>query len=168
VLVCNHTGWAEPIWLAYAAYPKALHQMAKRELFQSPAIAHLLRVLGAFPVDRGRPSRAMLNHAVDLVSRGDWLLIFPIGTRSQSETKARRGAAVIASKAEALIVPIHYEGPTKIGLFDLLNPPTIVIRFGPDIDVSPSANDRQSTTELTADLDRAIRAQRSSPSTNEV
>ena len=158
VLVCNHLGWADPIWIAYAAYPKVVHQMAKQELFQSAWAARLLRTLAAFPVDRGRPSPETLKYAVSLVTRGEWLLIFPTGTRDQSQTQARRGAAVIASMAKAAVVPVRYEGPAKVRLFDLFRRPTIVVRFGPNIKVSPDSNSRQSTTQLTADLDRAIKA----------
>ena len=61
LVVCNHIGWADPIWLAYAAHPRMLHQMAKEQLFQRPWVGRLLRSLGAFPVNRGKPSASTLK-----------------------------------------------------------------------------------------------------------
>ena len=35
VIVCNHVGWADSLWMAYAVYPRQLHYMSKEELFYS-------------------------------------------------------------------------------------------------------------------------------------
>ena len=158
VLVSNHVGWADPIWIAYAAYPRVLHQMAKRELFRWPWAGWVIGALGAFPVDRGRPSPATLKYAVELLRQGNWLLIFPTGTQDQSQNEARRGAALIASMAQAPIVPVWFEGPTRLSLAHLIRRPTIVVRFGPPLEIGAGARDRRATVQLTADLDRAIQA----------
>ena len=156
VLVSNHFGWADPVWVAYAVYPRRLHQMAKRELFESRIGARLLRALGAFPVDRGRPSPSTLKYAVELLRRGEWLLIFPTGTRNQEESEARRGAAAIAALAGVPIVPLRYEGPAKLSLLHLLRKPRIVLRIGTCIETSNVGRDRQSTAHITARLEEAI------------
>jgi 1-acyl-sn-glycerol-3-phosphate acyltransferase len=158
LLVANHVGWADPIWIAYAAYPRLLHQMAKKELFRSRWAARLLKALGAFPVDRARPSTATLRYAANLLRRGGWLLIFPMGTRDRTQTEARRGAALIAGIAQAPIVPVHYSGPADIRLTHLIRRPTIIIRFGPIIAVGADPVDRQGVAQLTSRLDGAIKA----------
>jgi 1-acyl-sn-glycerol-3-phosphate acyltransferase len=158
LLVCNDVGWADPIWIAYAVYPRRLHQMAKKELFRSRWLARLITALGAFPVNRGRPSTATLRFAADLLRQGGWLLIFPTGTRDQTQTKARRGAALIASMAHATIVPVRDQGPPDIRLIHLITRPRIVVRFGATIEVGCHSADRLNTTQLTASLDRAMRA----------
>jgi 1-acyl-sn-glycerol-3-phosphate acyltransferase len=33
VIACNHVGWADSLWLAYAVYPRQLRYMSKQELF---------------------------------------------------------------------------------------------------------------------------------------
>ena len=30
IVVCNHVGWADPLWIGYSALPFTLHQMARR------------------------------------------------------------------------------------------------------------------------------------------
>ena len=36
VIACNHVGWADSLWMAYAVYPRQLRYMSKEELFGSP------------------------------------------------------------------------------------------------------------------------------------
>ena len=158
LLFCNHTGWADPIWIAYAVYPRFLHQMAKRELFRWAWAARLIGALGAFPVDRTRPSTATLRHAAALLRAGGWLLVFPTGTRDRTQTEARRGAALIALMADTPIVPVHYGGPTEIRLVHLLTRPKIHVRFGPSIEINSPLQGREITLELTARMERALKA----------
>jgi len=35
VIACNHVGWADSLWMAYAVYPRQLRYMSKEELFGS-------------------------------------------------------------------------------------------------------------------------------------
>jgi Acyltransferase len=35
VIVCNHVGWADSLWLAYALYPRQLRFLSKQELFDT-------------------------------------------------------------------------------------------------------------------------------------
>jgi 1-acyl-sn-glycerol-3-phosphate acyltransferase len=35
VIACNHVGWADSLWVAYAVYPRQLRYMSKEELFSS-------------------------------------------------------------------------------------------------------------------------------------
>lgn len=157
LLVSNHLGWADPIWLAYAAYPRVLHQMAKKELFRSPVLAFWLRRLGAFPVDRSHPSSATIKYAAARLSQGDLVLVFPAGTRGEAQLEARRGAAVIARMARVAIVPAFYEGPRTIALSHLFSRPTVSVRFGPPIlDISSGVTARRASEELTTKLDEAI------------
>ncbi len=161
VVVCNHVGWADPLWVGYAAYPRVLHQMAKKELFDIPVVSWFVRSGGGFPVDRGRPGPATLKHAIGLVARGERLLIFPAGTRGQEEADAKRGAATIALRAAAPIVPAYYEGPDAVRLAHLWRRPRIRVTFGaPLAGPAGGATDKASALRLTAALDAAVKALR--------
>ena len=35
VIACNHIGWVDSLWVAYAVYPRQLRYMSKQELFNS-------------------------------------------------------------------------------------------------------------------------------------
>jgi 1-acyl-sn-glycerol-3-phosphate acyltransferase len=165
VIVCNHVGYLDPLWVGYAAYPRTLHQMAKQELFAIPLVGWFVRSGGGFPVDRRRPSSATIKHAIGLVARGERLLIFPAGTRSATEeVDNKRGAAMIALKAGAPIVPAYYDGPSRLRLGHLLRRPRIGVTFGTPIDTAGfAAGGKEGTLRLTAAMDAAMKAARDVP-----
>ena len=85
--------------------------MAKKELFKIPLLAQLIKVLGAFPIDRGGSDVGAIKKAVNIVKDGKCLGIFPQGHRYPGEdprtTKTKNGMALIATRAEADIVPCY-------------------------------------------------------------
>ena len=156
VVVCNHVGWADPLWVGYSALPQTLHQMAKKELFDNPVIGWFVRSGGGFPIDRGRPSTATIKQVISLVQQGKRVLIFPKGTRTRDQTEAKRGAATIALHANAIIVPAHYEGPEHIRISHLFRRPIICVTFGAPIATPLNAlADKEAALRLTAQLDNA-------------
>lgn len=158
IVVCNHVGWVDPLWMGYAALPRTLHQMAKKELFSNPVSAWFVRSGGGFPVDRGRPSAATIKHTMALLEQGELVLIFPGGTRSSGDISARRGAATIALRSKAQIVPAHYDGPPDFRFGHLLRRPQIRITFGAPITIHAElAADKSAALQLTTDIDQAMK-----------
>src|ERR1035437_6195842 len=60
VIACNHVGWADSLWMAYAVYPRQLRYISKEELFGST-----LYVVLSLPSFRLVLSRSL--------SRGAWV-----------------------------------------------------------------------------------------------
>jgi 1-acyl-sn-glycerol-3-phosphate acyltransferase len=64
VIACNHVGWADSLWVAYAVYPRQLRYMSKQELFSPSLSRWVLEHVGSIPIDReawcrdGRASRS--------------------------------------------------------------------------------------------------------------
>ena len=85
--------------------------MAKKELFKVPVLAPLIKLLGAFPIDRGGNDVGAVKTAIGLVSDGKTLGIFPQGHRypgeDPRETRTKNGMALIATKAQADILPAY-------------------------------------------------------------
>ena len=63
--------------------------------------------LGAFPVDRSRADLTAIKIALKTVKDGKKLIIFPQGTRDAGEDEAKDGAAMLAMKTKAPIVPMY-------------------------------------------------------------
>ena len=109
VLVANHTQWADPVLVGTALgnqYP--LVAMAKKELFQIKLLGPLISALGAFPVDRGTADIGAIKTSLKAVKEGKKLLIFPEGgTKQKAGDEAKVGAAMIAARTGAPIVPIY-------------------------------------------------------------
>ena len=115
VLVANHTQWADPVLVGTALgnqYP--LVAMAKKELFQIKLLGPLISALGAFPVDRGTADIGAIKTSLKAVKEGKKLLIFPEGgTKHKAGDEAKVGAAMIAARTGAPIVPIYISDNKK-------------------------------------------------------
>ena len=82
VIACNHVGWADSLWLAYAVYPRQLRYMSKQELFGPSLSRWVLEHVGSIPIDRADPSPSSIKAAVDILKHDGVIPIFPSGTRS--------------------------------------------------------------------------------------
>lgn len=111
VVVANHISAADPIIVCYTFRKHQVHFMAKKELFGIPIFGRLIKMLGAFPIDRGGSDVGAIKNAVAVVEEGKTLGIFPQGHRypgvDPRETKVKNGAALIASRTQAPIVPVY-------------------------------------------------------------
>ncbi len=111
-LVCaNHVSAADAVVICYAFRKHQVRLMAKKELFKIPGLSALIKMLGAFPVDRGGNDVGAIKHAVEMLKEGKCVGIFPQGTRHPSidprGTPVKNGAALIATRAEADFLPIY-------------------------------------------------------------
>ena len=122
-VVCgNHVHATDPIALCYAFRKNQVYFMAKKELFEIPLLAPLIRLLGAFPIDRGGNDVGAIKGAVNLVEEGKCLGIFPQGHRypgvDPRTTRTKNGMALIATRAGADIVPVYiWRKKNKFRLF---------------------------------------------------
>ena len=111
VVCANHISATDPISLCYAFRKNQVHFMAKKELFKIPVLSWLIKMLGAFPVDRSGNDVGAIKTAISLVGNGGCLGIFPQGHRypgeDPRETKVKTGAAMIAAKNHADVVPVY-------------------------------------------------------------
>ena len=82
MVLANHRSDIDPI-VVQSACPRALHFIAKSELFEMPVIGRLQRAFGSFPVRRGKPDRAALKHAAALLNAGEGVCVFPEGQLSE-------------------------------------------------------------------------------------
>src|SRR3990172_1819018 len=112
VVACNHVGWADSLWMAYAVYPRQLRYMSKEELFGSSLARWVLRHGGSIPIDRLGHSPSSIKTAVGILQNGEIMLIFPSGTRKAGTIGFKRGAATVALHAHVPLVPAFYEGPS--------------------------------------------------------
>ena len=122
VVCANHVSATDPIALCYAFRKNQVHFMAKKELFKVLLLAQLIKVMGAFPVDRGGNDVGAVKNAIALVNDKKSMGIFPQGHRYPGEdprnTKTKNGVALIATKTGADILPCYiWRKKNKFKLF---------------------------------------------------
>lgn len=111
VVVCNHVSNLDPLVVG-CALTRKVHFMAKSELFEIPLLRIIVRLLGAFPVNREKSDRNAIRRALEYLQSGEMIGIFPEGTRSKTGElqKAHIGAAMLAVKGNVPILPMAIKG----------------------------------------------------------
>ena len=131
----------------------------KRELMWVPFLGWSLKLMRAIAVDRGAGGaavRGVLEQGKKRLAQGEWIVIFPEGTRMSPGETRRYGVsgALLAAENNRLIVPIAHDAGyywPRRGLFK--KPGTIRVVIGPPI----AANGRE-PREINAEAQAWIEA----------
>lgn len=114
-IVCpNHIQASDPPFAAVAlGHRYIIRLMAKKELFQKHYFGYLIAALGAFPIDREGIDITAMKTAIRCAKDGNKLIIFPQGTRNAAKGETKKGAAMLAVKTGAPIVPMYISEEKK-------------------------------------------------------
>jgi len=153
VFLANHQSYFDIPTLIHTL-PGQTRFMAKRGLFQIPIFGWALHAGGFIPVDRRdrKSGRATFAAALDRLSRGRSVLIFPEETRSRDGRLLpfKRGGILLALKSGYPIVPVGIRGTAAVQPPGSLRvrPGPVTVRYGKPIKV----------TELAAEERRGLAA----------
>lgn len=132
----NHLSFCDSVFVP-AALPRRAWAIGKGEYMDDWKTKHLFPALGMIPVDRsgGDAAQAALDTAASVLDRGHLFMIYPEGTRSRSGFlhKGRTGAARLAIRCNAPIVPVGHEGTLAIqppDKFTMKPRLPVTVRFG--------------------------------------
>ncbi len=146
--VFNHQSYFDAfIIIGYIPTTKGV--VAKKELEKVPLLSHWMRVGGCLFIDRSSPRAGMqcIMDAVERLKAGDCVSIAPEGTRSKNDKmlEFKGGAFMMATKAEAPILPVCIHGAAKIfeGSHYRLTPTTVKVEILPAIPTQGLARPEQ-------------------------
>jgi 1-acyl-sn-glycerol-3-phosphate acyltransferase len=110
ILVGSHESHLDPFFYGAACH-RRIRYMSKIDNFKTPIVKTLFNNLGAFRVDRENPARAW-NKAKEIIRGGEWVGIFPEGTRSKDGElgEFKTGAVRLAIEMQVPIVPMAVVG----------------------------------------------------------
>ncbi len=91
---------------------RRIRALGKESLFTTPGVAYVCAALGAIPVKRGAADKDAMKAALDLLSDGESMIVFPEGGRQHGNEVGPLfdGAAWLASRTGARVVPIGVAG----------------------------------------------------------
>lgn len=118
MLVFNHLGDADaPVLLA--ALPAPMDAIGKIELHNDGWVGAVGRAYGVIWVHRGSPDRRALRSALEGLQAGRMIALAPEGRESLTGAleEGTEGAAFLAAKSGALIVPIALTGTENKSIF---------------------------------------------------
>ncbi|NEB02129.1 lysophospholipid acyltransferase family protein [Streptomyces sp. SID13726] len=109
ILAVNHSHIVDgPMVMGVA--PRPAHFLIKKEAFVGP-LDPFLTAIGQVKVDRSVADRGAITRALDTLSAGGVLGIFPEGTRGEGDfASLRAGLAYFAVRGNAPIVPVAVLG----------------------------------------------------------
>ena len=110
VICCNHSGFADPLWVFMAMgtkYPP--YTMAQKSVMDKPFGGWFLSKFRVFPVDRDNADLNAIKKSLKILKSGEKLLIFPEGTRVKhgKQVRAKAGAVMLAQRTGVPIVPVY-------------------------------------------------------------
>jgi 1-acyl-sn-glycerol-3-phosphate acyltransferase len=164
LLVSNHQSHLDPVLVGLAC-PRQLKYLARQGLFFWP-FSLWIRSLGAVPIDRARGSIGGIRTTLELLKKGEAVLVFPEGSRTPDGKlhPLLPGFCLLARRSGATIVPVAIEGA-----FDALprgsrfaRPATVRLAFGAPITKEQSAS--LPDDRLTALVEQRIRKALGHPS----
>ena len=151
VIVSNHASDFDPPILS-SSMRRPVAFMAKEELFKVPILKQAITLYGAYPVKRESADRSAIRSAIKSLENGWATGVFLQGTRTPDGriTDPKLGAALIAAKAKAPLLPVSLWGTHAISSKGsaMPRPVPVTVRIGKLIEV-PTSSDRAQLEALT-------------------
>jgi len=136
IITPNHLSFCDSVFVP-ASLPRRVWAIGKGEYMDSWKTKHLFPAMGMIPVDRsgGDAAQAALDTAAEVLDQGRLFMIYPEGTRSRSGNlhKGRTGAARLALRCNAPVIPVGHVGTLEVQPPDtfMMKPrKPVVVRFG--------------------------------------
>lgn len=138
IAICNHIHLLDPIIHIISILPRDSIFMAKEELFRPwpvPLFAIIMKIVDALRVPRrgtDAERREVIEKALIVLAEGHVLGVYPEGTRSDTGKLklAHPGAARMALRSGAPLIPISIYGTEKLRGIGWLTHPRVVVTFG--------------------------------------
>ncbi|MFT4989355.1 MAG: 1-acyl-sn-glycerol-3-phosphate acyltransferase [Acidimicrobiales bacterium] len=135
----NHLSFCDSVFVPYAL-PRRAWAIGKGEYMDDWKTKHIFPAFGMIPIDRtgGKAAMDALDTAAKVLDGGHLFLIYPEGTRSRSGNlhKGRTGAARLAARCNAPIIPVGHTGTLDVqppGEFTMKPRKDVTVRFGAPI-----------------------------------
>ena len=142
---------------------RRLRYMGKESLWKSSAGGWFLTTLGGFPVQRGSADREALRACIEVIERGEPLVMFPEGTRQHGPEVQPLfdGPAYVASRTQVPILPVGLGGSERAmpkGA-KLPHPAKMVLVVGQPIPPPPPGESGRVPRRAVRELSRQLKAE---------
>jgi 1-acyl-sn-glycerol-3-phosphate acyltransferase len=159
LMVANHQSHFDPPFIG-AGCPREMNYLARQTLFDIPLLGKIIPTVNAIPIDREGVGLGGIKESLRRLKRGEGLLLFPEGTRTQDGeiAKFRPGFTALAVRTGAAIVPAAIDGAFEAWPRSQKYPgrSTIDVCFGKPL--SPEQVKQFSERDLLAEVERRVRA----------
>jgi 1-acyl-sn-glycerol-3-phosphate acyltransferase len=111
LLIANHQSFLDPVLVGLCSR-RHLCFLARQTLFRKPAVAWLLRTLGAVPIHHEGVGKEGIRIVLEQLKAGRAVVVFPEGTRTEDGAlqPLRPGIHLLIKRTQAPVVPIGIAG----------------------------------------------------------
>ena len=113
LFLSNHQSVLDPLLLAVGAPFRPTNSLARSTLYSNWFGTMVMNSFGGIPIYRGRGGdKTTMRYCVDLLLKGQALIIFPEGTRTHDGAvgKFRAGSMALVKRAMPMVVPVALQG----------------------------------------------------------
>lgn len=133
ILMMNHIAFIDSITVLHLV-PRNIVPMAKIEVYNYPVVGIFPHIWWVIPVRREEVDRHAIRLALEVLRAGELILVAPEGTRGTKLQEGKEGAAYLASRSRAPIIPVAIDGTPgfpAIRFSRAWRGPGAHVRFGP-------------------------------------
>jgi 1-acyl-sn-glycerol-3-phosphate acyltransferase len=112
IIFTNHVNVLEIPILFTRLQPRKMHGMILAERWDIPVLRWMLEVTETIPLHRGEADIDAFHRGLEVLKRGEILVISPEGTRSHDGRlqQAHPGVVLLALRSQAPLLPVAYYG----------------------------------------------------------
>ncbi len=111
-LICsNHQSFLDPVLVGQAC-ERPMNYLARETLFHVPGFKQLIEFYEAIPIDRDGMGLDGIKETLKRLKRGEFVLIFPEGTRSPDGNvlPLKSGICALARRGRVPLIPVGLDG----------------------------------------------------------
>ena len=161
LIAFNHIGHLDP-FLVYLTMPQPPEIIGLAEAWHIPVIGFLVRLYGGIPVQRDQVDRAVVEAALAILHSNHMLALAPEARISPTGqlSEGRTGAAYLACKAGAPVLPAAVTGTERLGReLKRWRRPRVSITYGAPMSSAPlPSNAVERKRVLREETDQIMRA----------
>lgn len=159
LIIANHQSQLDPILMGLA-FNRRLNYIARQSLFRFAPFRWLIQSLDAIPIDREGIGLAGLKETLRRLKRGEMVLIFPEGTRTEDGEigTLKPGFLSVAKRAGVPLLPVVVEGAYESWPKGQALPRPRVIQVEIGLPLSSEQLGQMSEAEVMAELDGRLRS----------
>ncbi len=143
IIIINHIAFLDPVMVCGVS-PRLVIPLAKKEVFASLLWGPLLKLYGVISVNRGEADLRAIKSTLQVLKNNGAILMAPEGTRSRTHQlqPAKEGAAMIAWRSGAVVVPVGITGtPYIITYWRQLRRAPVQLTVGPPFRLSTTVSE---------------------------
>ncbi len=158
IIASNHVSNFDPPFVG-AALERRVYFLGKEELFRISLFGKVLKRANVIPVKRMGYTADSIRKAIEVLNKGECLVVFPEGTRSKDGNfgQVKRGVGMLVAKTKVPVLPVLVENSNDFFSFKPLR-----ITFGKPLYYNDFPDNKKSHKMISEDILENIKKLKSS------